>query len=83
MSEDVYGKGISQRFPLRGNEIVLLEAKAKDLSAESIVQGLVYKVLAEKAGAIVREVCILAQYGNEKMEVAARILGLSVDIRPL
>jgi hypothetical protein len=82
-SEEVYGKGISKLNPLLGNEIVLLEAKEKSLSYELIVQALVYRVLAERSGGEIRDVCILAQYSDAKTEFAARTLGLSVDVRPL
>ncbi|MBP6015558.1 MAG: hypothetical protein KA586_02475 [Candidatus Promineofilum sp.] len=81
-SKELYGKGISKLYPLSGHEVVLLEAKGK-LSHGLIGQGLVYKVLAERAGAIIQDVCIFAQSGTETMEFAARTLGLSVVVAPL
>lgn len=77
------GKNTNRLYPISGNEIVLLEAKAGRLSHGLIGQALVYKVLVEEAGAIIRDVCILAQDGNEYMTGAAGKLGLSVDVRPL
>jgi hypothetical protein len=43
----------------------------------------VYRVLAERSGAKIRDVCIFAQYGDEKVEFAAKTLGLSIDISPI
>ena len=82
-SGEVPGRRTKKLYPLRGNEVIWLEAKERGLSHGLIGQGLVYRVLVERAGALVRDVCILAQHGTETMAFAARSLGLSVDVRPL
>jgi hypothetical protein len=80
---EVPGRQTNKLYPLHGNEVVLLEAKERFLSHGLIGQALVYKVLVEETGAILREVCILAQYDSRFMMSAAKKLGLSVDVRPL
>jgi hypothetical protein len=82
-SGEVPGRKTSALYPLAGDEVVLLEAKAGKLSHGLIGQALVYNGLARSAGAIIREVLIFAQYGSDTIISAARELGLSVEVRPL
>lgn len=83
VGQEVPGKKTAKNYPLHGNEIVLLEAKAGRLSHGLIGQALVYNIFAKRAGAVIREVSIFAQFGDEQMVSAAKELGLSVVINPL
>ena len=76
------GVEASQHFPLRGQKIVLLEAKLS-LNPELVGQALVYTRLALRAGASVAQTVIFAESGSRSMQDAARELGLSVVVRPL
>ena len=82
-SGEVPGIATNKLYPVADIEVVLLEAKAVDLSYGLIGQALVYKVLLEGKGAVIRDVVILAQSGEEYMIHAVMKLGLSIDIRPL
>jgi hypothetical protein len=76
------GQQSSLRFPLRGNTIVLCEAKIK-LTPELIGQALVYSWYAKQAGALVKETIVLAQLDPFSREKSAVALGLSVAVYPL
>lgn len=75
------GQRSRERFPIRGREVVLCEAKIR-LTPEVIGQALVYSWCARRTGAIVRETVVFAEAGTELMREAANALGLSVVVLP-
>lgn len=79
---EVSGLSATELFPLRGQEVILCEAK-KDLNPEVIGQAIVYTRLALRAGANLRETVVLTERGSEPMQEVAMELGLTVVVRPL
>jgi len=73
------GKDAPCRFPLKGAEVVLCEAK-RTLTPELIGQALVYSVLAVRAQARLRGAIVFAEKGDDSMRQAAKALGLSVVV---
>jgi hypothetical protein len=70
------------RFPVRGRDVVLCEAKST-LTHQVIGQALVYNQVALRQGANVREVVIFAESGTPLMREIAQQLGLTVVVQPL
>ena len=71
------GLNLSSRFPIENQEIVLCEAK-RALNPELIGQALVYRELAARAGAIVRDLYAFAETGDQTMIEVAGQLGIRV-----
>jgi hypothetical protein len=71
----------SQRS-ISGTEIVICEAKMQ-LNPELIGQAIVYRELALRAGAAVRQTLVFAERGDPVMQEIAEQLGLVPVIRPL
>jgi len=67
------------KYPLKGQEIILCEAKVT-LTPELVGQALVYKQFAIHAGASVKEVIIFCEKATESMFNAAKELGLTVEV---
>lgn len=76
------GTQAPRRFPLKGQEVVVCEAKS-DVTPEVIGQALVYTVFARQEGATVLETVVFAERGSEDMQFAARELGVSVVVERL
>ena len=76
------GERAAKRFPLKGNEVVLCEAKVS-LTPGLIGQALVYKQFALRAGALVRETVVFAEAGARSLREVVQELGLTVVILPL
>jgi len=76
------GINTSMRFPLKGTEVIICEAKAA-LTPELVGQALVYSYLAVRAGAVVRETVVFAEEGTPAMKEAAAHLGLTVQVESL
>jgi len=79
---DYPGKSTSERFPLKGVEIILCEAKL-DLTPEVVGQALVYTNFAKAAGAKVLGTIVFCEKGSDSMRRAAIELGLNLEIGPL
>jgi len=73
------GQQTATRFPLKGREIYLCEAKVF-LTPELIGQALVYRWYVEKAGATVKGVVIFAESDPQNRRQAAAALGLVVVV---
>lgn len=67
------------RFPIKGREIVLCEAKIK-LTPEQIGQALVYERFAQHAGAVVKETIVFSAVADNSMVRAAKELGLTTVV---
>jgi hypothetical protein len=81
-SEEVGGTETPKRFPLRGSEVVVCEAKV-ELTPELIGQTLVYTRFAIRAGAKVRETMVFAERASKSLEEVAADLNLRVIVRAL
>jgi hypothetical protein len=77
VGEEFPGTRASKRFPLRGEAVVLCEAKLR-LIPELIGQALVYAMLARSAGADVRSTVVFAERASKPMVAAASALGLEL-----
>lgn len=73
------GRSAPKRFPVRGETVVLCEAKAH-LSPDLIRQALVYSVFAANAEARVEQTVVFADKATRSMIDAARQLGLGVVV---
>ena len=82
VAEERAGLNHSVECPLGGRDIVICEAKLK-FKPELIGQALVYRRLAIRAGASVRDVVISAPSGDELLSEVATELGLTVVIAPV
>jgi hypothetical protein len=71
------GKDAPTRFPLKGADVMLCEAKSV-LNPELIGQALVYSVLAVRAHARLRGTVIFAEKAGDSLREVARALGLAV-----
>jgi len=72
------GKNAPQRYPLKGQDVLLCEAKL-DLTPELIGQALVYKQFAMHAGAIIKECLVFSVTASESMLAVA----IELDLRPV
>lgn len=73
------GIAAASRFPLEGQRVVLCEAKAR-LTPELIGQAMVYRKLAESAGAQVDRVVIFSVRAPARLRGIAEDLGLEVVV---
>lgn len=74
------GTGAAIRFPIAGTSIVLCEAKLR-LTPELIGQGLVYRHLAQVAGARLQSVVLLAEHSTPAFRTAAEKAGFQVVVQ--
>ena len=72
------GLKLPSRFPLRGQRIVVCEAKHRRVSASLIGQALVYGAFARRAGAIVDRTVVFAERVTPELAEIASELGLHV-----
>jgi hypothetical protein len=76
------GKGTGRLFPIKGENIVVCEAK-KSLTPELIGQALVYSELARRAGANLKDTVVFAEIGAPAMIEVAQKFGLNITMSPL
>jgi len=76
---EISGADAPKNFPIQGLPVVLCEAKLR-LTPELIGQALLYKVLAERAGAKVRSTVVFAETAQPDFMSAAEQLGLEVVV---
>lgn len=75
---EAQGKNLATRFPLRGQRIVICEAKLRQVTPALIGQALVHGFHARQAGADVARIVIFAEKARAEMRAAAAHLGLEV-----
>ncbi|MCH8806884.1 MAG: hypothetical protein IH986_12445 [Planctomycetes bacterium] len=76
------GKDATKLYPIRGQRIVLCEAKLS-LNPEVVGQALIYAQFAEDAGAEVSDIAVFCESGSDSLRRTARELGLTLVIGPL
>jgi hypothetical protein len=69
---------LPSRFPLAGAEVVVCEAKHREITSALIGQALVYIALARRTGALVQRTVIFADCAAPDIYAAAVDLGLEV-----
>jgi hypothetical protein len=74
------GRLVAERFPLRGQRVILCEAKVPALTPELIGQAVAYRSVLLSQGARLEAVNIFSITASRRMIIVAREMGLTPNV---